>query len=225
MRHVLRPIIAGLLVLLPLAGCNEDGPAGMPAPVAMTDEALGHYCQMYLADHGGPKAQIHLKGFEAPLWFSQVSDAVAFVHDGEKPADIVAVFVSDMGKAPSWGEPGVDNWINADKAYFVIGSKQMGGMGTPEAIPFGTQDAAQTFTNVNGGKVVSFAEIPEQYVRPPLDAQSFNISGLRHFPMRWTHLVEKELAQIQILEHVSPKSIPALAKHALAMPHYDEVIE
>ena len=53
----------------------------------MTDEALGYYCQMYLADHGGPKAQVHEKGQEQPLWFSQVSDAVVYLRGGEKRGD------------------------------------------------------------------------------------------------------------------------------------------
>ena len=43
-----------------------------------------------------------------------------------------------------------------------------------------------------------------------------SIVRLEHFPIRWLHLIEKELLQIQTLEHVFvAKAVPALAKHAL----------
>ncbi len=68
-------LVASLLLV---AGCREDGEAAAPRAVAMTDEALGHYCQMDLREHDGPVAQIHLAGFDHPIWFSQVRDAIAY---------------------------------------------------------------------------------------------------------------------------------------------------
>lgn len=150
---------------LPLAACKEEA-AVKPAAVTMTDEALGYYCQMYLVDHGGPKAQIHEKGLDHPLWFSQVSDAVTYLRGGEKRGDVTAVYVSDMEKAPSWAEPGRDNWIDADAAVFVIGSRQAGAMGMPEAIPFGSQKAAGDFVAREGGAIVKLADIPDKYLGP-----------------------------------------------------------
>jgi copper chaperone NosL len=157
----------GLLALaaLALAACKEEESL-VPDPVAMTDEALGHYCQMYLMDHAGPKAQVHLDGYAEPLWFSQVSDAIAFVHDPEKMAPIAAIFVSDMSAAQSWGEPGEANWIAVEDASFVIDSDQPGGMGTPEAIPFGSDEGAADFAASRGGRIVAWDEVPEAYVRP-----------------------------------------------------------
>lgn len=152
------------LALAALAACQEED-GKPPSPVALTDEAIGHYCQMYLADHGGPKAQIHLKGYDQPLWFSQVSDAAAYLHDPEQIAEISAVYVSDMALAADWAEPGSDNWIAANQARFVIGSRQMGGMGMPEAIPFGAAEAAEAFAAAEGGQVVTFEAIPPEYVQ------------------------------------------------------------
>ena len=85
---------------------------------------------------------------------------------GEKRGDVTAVYVSDMEKAPSWAEPGRDNWIDADAALFVIGSRQAGGMGMPEAIPFGSQKAADDFVAREGGAIVKLADIPDKYLGP-----------------------------------------------------------
>jgi len=71
-----------------------------------------------------------------------------------------------MGAAVSWAEPGRRNWIDADGAVFVIGSRRAGGMGTPEAIPFADRHAADGFVAENGGRAVALADIPESYVRP-----------------------------------------------------------
>ncbi|WP_102958218.1 nitrous oxide reductase accessory protein NosL [Mangrovicella endophytica] len=165
MRRPFRILCLTLLLALPLAGCTAEEEAGKPPAVTMTAEAVGHYCQMYVLEHPGPKAQIHLAGIKEPLWFSQVSDAVAYLHDPEREADITAVYVSDMGKAASWGEPGTDNWTDADTASFVIESRQIGGMGTPEAISFGTREAADAFVKDKGGRVVALKEVPDAYVR------------------------------------------------------------
>lgn len=180
MRKIAIALLAGSLLSMPLAGCSGETSAEVPAPIAMTDDAVGHYCQMYVLDHGGPKAQIHLKGFEQPLWFAQVSDAVAYMHDKERTADVMAVYVSDMEKAVSWGEPGVENWVAAERAFFVTGSRQMGGMDTPEAIPFGTREAAEAFVEREGGGIVTFDAIPEDYVRPQA---AMNIEGMPQQPM------------------------------------------
>lgn len=159
----MKPLLI-LTLALGLVACREDADE-LPGPLAMTDEALGHYCQMYLADHPGPKAQVFVEGYAQPFWFSQVGDAAAFRADREKPAAIVVTYVSDMGRAESWGEPGIDNWIAAETAHFVIGSRVSGGMGLPEAVPFASEAAAQGWAAENGGRVVAWAEVPDDLIR------------------------------------------------------------
>src|SRR5690606_7350757 len=62
------------------AGCDRGGgQAPPPSPNEVLAEATGYYCGMLLADHEGPKGQIHLSGREAPLWFSSVRDTIAFL--------------------------------------------------------------------------------------------------------------------------------------------------
>lgn len=151
------------LLALALAGCEEEAlPA--PEPVAMTQEAIGHFCQMNLTEHPGPKGQVHMKGQPHPLFFSQVRDALAFNLLPEQEGEITAIYVSDMGAAPDWEAPGADNWIDASDAFYVTGSAQEGGMGAPEMIPFGTEAAARSFAEANGGTVSRMDEIPAEVV-------------------------------------------------------------
>ena len=71
-------ILLPICLALTLAACREDEVAALPDPVSMTDEALGYYCQMNLDEHPGPKAQVHLEGQPAPLFFAQVRDDTAY---------------------------------------------------------------------------------------------------------------------------------------------------
>ncbi|WP_111430595.1 nitrous oxide reductase accessory protein NosL [Rhodobacteraceae bacterium DSL-40] len=164
----MKPLLI-LAAILALAACKDED-AAPPAPSLMTDEALGHYCQMFIADHPGPKAQVHLDGYQEPVWFSQVSDAIAYLHDPEKVAPISVIYVSDMAAADDWALPGASNWIAADDALFVIESRRLGGMGVPEAIPFGTKTAAEDFIATEGGRIVGWNDVPEAYVRPQFGA-------------------------------------------------------
>ena len=153
-----------LLCALLLAACKEE--AQDISPVAMTAEAVGHYCQMGVLEHPGPKAQAHLEGMPgAPLFFSQVRDVVAYMRLPEQDGVILAIYVSDMG-APgaTWAEPGVMNWIALDRAHFVVGSSVEGGMGAPELVPFSRKADAERFAADKGGRVLSLDQIPDSAV-------------------------------------------------------------
>lgn len=158
----MRGAALALLLVAALAGCREEA-AARPEPVSMTRDAIGHFCQMNLLEHPGPKGQVHLRGMPNPLFFSQARDAVAFRLLPEQQGEITAIYVSDMAVAP-WDNPGASNWIAAEDAFFVTGSAQMGGMGTPELIPFGTEDAARTFVAAQGGDVRRLDDIPADLV-------------------------------------------------------------
>ena len=54
--------------------------------------------------------------------------------------------------------------MDAKQASFVIGSRMKGGMGGDEAVPFSDKGAAERFAAENGGKVVVFADVPQDYV-------------------------------------------------------------
>ena len=150
-------------LLVALTACHKET-TEIPAPHKMTAEAIGHYCGMNLFEHPGPKGQIFAASLIEPVWFSSVRDTIAFTMLPDEPKDIQAIYVSDMGKAASWDKPGADNWVEARKALFVIGSQLKGGMGSDEAVPFSDRAAAEKFVGKNGGHIVTFDQVPREYV-------------------------------------------------------------
>lgn len=160
-------VLAGLLT-----ACGETEIAQAPPPSEVTDEATGHYCGMLLDMHEGPKGQIHLAGRDTPIWFSSVRDAVAFTRLPEEPKDISAIYVNDMAVARNWERPEPGTWIEAEAAWFVLGSGRLGGMGAPEAVPFGSEQAAVDFAAAHGGELARFSDIPDDYVLGATDVEA-----------------------------------------------------
>lgn len=161
---IMRSFAALLCAALALAGCGEEQSAAAPTPHRLTADAIGHYCGMGLMEHTGPKGQIILASRSAPVWFSSARDAFSYTMLEEESKDVRAIYVSDMGKAPTWESPGVDNWVEARQAVFVIDSRRQGGMGAPETVPFSERAAAERFVAENGGRIVAFGEVPRDYV-------------------------------------------------------------
>ena len=159
-------LIAVLAAVLLLGACGDEETrqgASVPAPVEITRDAIGHYCNMIVADHTGPKGQIHIEGREEPVWFSSVRDTIVFTLLPEEPRNIAAIYVNDMGRA-SWDSPEADTWIDARRAWYVVGSDRRGGMGAPEAVPFADKADAETFVGRHGGQIVAFDAVPRDYV-------------------------------------------------------------
>lgn len=169
MRNRVRPVLFVAMLAL-LSACKEEV-AQNTAPQDMTPETLGHYCQMNLLEHPGPKAQVFLEGNPAPLFFSQVRDAIAYMRGPEQVAPILAVYVNDMGQTgATWDKPGDGNWIPADAAFYVVGSARAGGMGAPETVPFSSRERAEAFTRTEGGRVLALADVTDDMVLTPVDA-------------------------------------------------------
>lgn len=158
-----------ILIAALLPGCREER-AEAPSPVPLTEDSVSHFCQMNVLEHGGPKAQVHLEGVSAPLFFAQVRDGIAFLKSPERDARVLISYVSDMGAASSWDDPGPENWIPAETAFFVIEAGVRGGMGAPEIAPFAQEDKAASFAARHGGRVVRLQEIPDDAVLGPVDA-------------------------------------------------------
>lgn len=157
-----------LIALVALVACKEEQIA-VPDPVDLTPDALSYFCQMNIAEHGGPKGQIHLEGYPMPLFFAQVRDMIAYLKSPERDAQITAVYVSDMGAAPNWRQPGVSNWIAADGATFVVGANVAGGMGAREVVPFAGRTDAMAFIAQYGGTGLPLSGIPDTEVLGPVD--------------------------------------------------------
>lgn len=161
--------LLSILTLLTLCACKEEL-AQDTSPLPLNAEAVGHFCQMNLVEHDGPKAQVHLGGLpQMPLFFSQVRDVVAYVRLPEQTHEVLAIWVNDMGaQGATWSDPGTTNWIAAEAAHFVVGSRVMGGMGTPEIVPFADVTKASAFAAKNGGQVMRLAQIPDAAVLAPV---------------------------------------------------------
>ncbi len=187
-------MITVLAALLLLSACAEDDPqlaAKAPVPSALTRDAIGYYCNMIVVDHLGPKGQVHISGRDEPVWFTSVRDTIVYTMLPEEPKNIAAIYVNDMGRA-NWERPGADTWIDARKAWYVIGSNKVGGMGAPEAVPFAEKTDAASFAERHGGQVVAFTVVPRDYVLN--DASQSMHAGMRQgtdMPMQNGHGAEK----------------------------------
>jgi copper chaperone NosL len=168
-------LVAALLAMA-LAACN-DGTASVPSPVEIASDAVAEFCGMSLAEHAGPKAQIFLRGETNPHWFASVHDAFAYMMLRERPNEVVAIYVNDMGKAKNWNQPEAGSWVEARKAIFVIESRQRGGMDENEAVPFSDRAAAAAFSSQFGGSLVNFADMPRSYILPESRAGSADGGG------------------------------------------------
>lgn len=156
---------AALLLAVLLTACGaDDANQPPPAPHAITSEAVGHYCGMNLDEHAGPKGQILLRDTPKPVWFTTIRQVFAYTILPEEPKAIRAIYVQDMAKAPEGGSPPDDAWINALDAFYVIESGVIGGMGAPDALPFGHIADAHAFVRNHGGRVVTFDDMPEDYI-------------------------------------------------------------
>lgn len=152
-RHVI-----ALLLALTLGACREETVAAAP-PALLDADAVGRYCGMNLLEHEGPKGQVILTAGHDPFWFSSARDTVAFTMMPDEPKDYAGIYVSDMGRAASWAQPGADNWVDARQAVYVVGSNAQGGMGGTEVVPFSDRAKADEFAASHGGTVRAFADL------------------------------------------------------------------
>ena len=81
--------------------------------------------------------------------------------------DVAVVWVKDFNS----GE-----WLEAEGAYFVVGSSEMGPMGK-ELIPFGKKSEATRFQEKNGGTLVMYSAIDMEVLRPLMGGMKMKGSG------------------------------------------------
>ncbi len=147
-----------------IPGCDDRTAAAPPAPQEVSEDSIAQFCNMNLSEHPGPKGQIFIRSDSKPFWFASVHDVFAFLILKDTPKDVVAVYVNDMAKAKNWEKPEPGTWLDARKAVYVIGSRKKGGMGEDEAVPFSDRTAAERFAGSNGGRIVTFDEMPRDYI-------------------------------------------------------------
>lgn len=158
------PTLVAVVSLFGLAACGPEEVAELPKPVDLTLDATGHFCNMTILDHPGPKAHAFVKGSNVPFWFTSARDAIAFSLLPESARSVAVIYVTDMATVEGWTDTAKGQWIDARKAWYVIESSKRGGMGAAEAVPFGNELAARGFAKDFGGQVVAYADVPKSYV-------------------------------------------------------------
>ena len=144
-----------------LAACAEAPPPEPPPPLNLTGDEIGHYCNMIVVNHDGPKGQVFVQGRDAPYWFTSVLDTFMFTRLPDQPNQPTAIYVTDLGQA-QWDQPEPDTWIDAEQALYVVGSDRKGGMGAPELAPFSQRPAAEAFVAEHGGQILAYEEITDE---------------------------------------------------------------
>uniref|UniRef100_E6QX74 NosL n=1 Tax=mine drainage metagenome TaxID=410659 RepID=E6QX74_9ZZZZ len=153
--HLYRVAKTGIsvLVVLSVVACHGvDKPIPPIEPTSQTTCALDG---MLLQDFPGPKAQIRYADGETDF-FCDTMEMFSLYLKPEQRRRIKAVFTQDMGKA-NWQAPR-GQWIDAQKAYYVIDSDMSGSMG-PTFASFSKEEDAQVFAKKHGGKVLRFDQI------------------------------------------------------------------
>lgn len=143
-----------IVVALGLGACGKTETATVE-PMSLTQGVSCSLDGMLLMDYPGPKAQIHYDHGE-PDFFCDTVEMFSIYLRPEQQKRITAVYTHDMGKA-DWNAP-KEEWIDATKAFYVIDSKMLGGMG-PTLASFARPEDAQAFAKANGGKVLRFGEV------------------------------------------------------------------
>ncbi len=143
-----------LITVLVITGCDQT-PQKAATPMEITRDSYCSLDGMLLADHPGPKAQIHYAQ-GAPEFFCDTVEMFSLYLQPEQQKRVVALFVHDMGKT-DWEKP-AGQWIDARQAFYVAGSRRRGSMG-PTFASFSDESAARAFVEKEGGKVLRFNEI------------------------------------------------------------------
>lgn len=148
-----------------LAGCSGNAEESVPpAPQEITQDSVGHFCGMDLIEHNGPKGQVFVKGSELPLWFSTIRQVMAYTILPDSPKGLSAIYVTDMSKVQNLSQPEPGTWMKAVDAYYVTESRQEGGMGGEDPLPFSDEAQALAFILEHGGRIQRFGEMSEDYI-------------------------------------------------------------
>jgi copper chaperone NosL len=148
-------------ILLLLAACTKE-PAAKPPAIEFGREHTCQVCGMIIVDFPGAKGQIHYSKGKYDTFCSTL-DMFLFYLQPDRPADITAVYVNDMGKADM--EHPVNHWTDATKAVYVYGGDVMGPMGEA-MVPFSDLKAAEAYIKQHGGMALKFNDVTMDMLRP-----------------------------------------------------------
>ncbi|PSJ41163.1 nitrous oxide reductase accessory protein NosL [Zobellella taiwanensis] len=146
-----------LLPILLLSGCGDriEEQARRAVEIEQGDEC--HLCGMVISRFPGPKGEAYEQGEEQVRKFCSTRDLMNWALDPENRHARQQIWVHDMSVVP-WEEPDDEQFIDAEAAWYVVGSSRTGAMG-PTLASFGQQTVAEQFASQYGGQVLAFREL------------------------------------------------------------------
>ena len=150
-----------VLLMAVTLGCAASGDkkagsrqVAAPQPMDIPENVSCGKCGMYPAKYPRWQSQIIFKdgsmtpfdGCKCMFNFLFAVDEYDKMHSRE---DVSVAWVKDFNSG---------KWINAEEAYYIVGSDMLGPMGK-ELIPFADQGEAMKFHQEQGGDMMNYAEI------------------------------------------------------------------
>ncbi|WP_107853004.1 nitrous oxide reductase accessory protein NosL [Oceanimonas marisflavi] len=151
-------IVGLMLAALLLTGCGEQDTnvlARQAVAIERGDEC--HLCGMVISQFSGPKGEAYEQGVEEVHKFCSTRDLLNWALEPENRHARQQMWVHDMSKVP-WDQPDDEHFINAESAWYVVGSSQTGAMG-PTLASFGDRAVADAFASQYGGEVLGFDQL------------------------------------------------------------------
>ena len=149
-----------LFIYIQLVAFTSLGIANTEATDIVPENARCSVCGMFVAKYPNWLAQINYDSPDETKFFDGVKDMMVFYFNPQKyggPAreTIKGIFVKDYYTL---------TWLEAKKAFYVVGSDIYGPMGH-ELIPFESKEAAESFSKDHHGKsILTFAEITSDLI-------------------------------------------------------------
>ena len=161
----LLPSFILIIVLFLTTACTQQE-STQPLPIELTREHACAVCGMVTVDLPGAKAQIHYRNGKIDT-FCCTLHMLSFYLQPDRPPNIAAIYVNDMGKA-DWEKP-EGHWTDAKKAFYVLGGDVMGPHGEA-LVPFAELRDAEDYVRDHGGKIVKFDDVTMGMLRPDTHA-------------------------------------------------------
>lgn len=149
------------LALATLMACQPAADTTV-TPVEIGDATSCALDGMLLADYPGPKAQIHFANQNEPEFFCDTIEMFSVLLNPEQVRKVNGVYVQDMG-ATDWTSP-KGAWIDARKAFYVMGGSRKGSMGATYA-SFAQKVDAYKFVQRYGGHIMQFDDFKPEMAR------------------------------------------------------------
>lgn len=155
------------LIVVVAVGCSEQAEQQRIIHQAVAIESADecHLCGMLISNFSGPKAELFRNGVtkadgNSVKKFCSTRDMFSFYLDPENNRNVTTMLVHDMSKAP-WDAPNDGYFIDAQQAWYVVGSNKTGAMGKTLA-SFSAKTDADAFATEFGGNVIDFNAVNYQ---------------------------------------------------------------